>query len=141
MTDNPSATVTRFVDAFNRLDVAEMSATFAVPSFILDGMAPHVWSGPTAAADWCRDALAEADHLGISDFHVTLDAPLHDVATGEAAYFVAPATMRFKVGGQPVTQSGATLTIALKREDGRWLISAWAWTKGAGGGVDDARTG
>jgi hypothetical protein len=61
MTDNPSATVTRFVDAFNRLDVAEMSATFAVPSFILDGMAPHVWSGPTAAADWCRDALAEAD--------------------------------------------------------------------------------
>jgi hypothetical protein len=137
MTDDPAATVRRFVDAFNRLDVDGMSACFTTPSFILDGMAPHVWSGPTAPADWCRDALSEAEHLGISGFHVTLGAPLHNAVTGEAAYFAAPATMTFKVGGRTMTQTGAILTLAFRRVDGRWLISAWTWTKGSGGGVDD----
>lgn len=137
MTDTPAATVARFIAAFNTLDTDEMVACFTVPSFILDGMAPHVWSGPAAPADWCRDALAEADHLGISGFHVTLGAPLHDAVTGEAAYFVAPATMTFRVREQVVTQPGAMLTLALRRTDGRWLISAWTWTKGSGAGVDD----
>jgi ketosteroid isomerase-like protein len=135
--DDPATTVERFVDAFNKVDVEGMAACFTVPSFILDGMAPHVWSGASAPADWCRDALAEADHLGISDFHVTLDPPLHNTVTGEAAYFVAPATMTFKARGQTVTQTGAILTLAFRRVDGRWLISAWTWTKGSGGGVDD----
>jgi hypothetical protein len=137
MTDDPSATVTRFVDAFNRADVGEIAACFTVPSVILDGMAPHVWSGPTAPADWLRDALAEAEHLGISDFHATLGAPWHNAVTGEAAYYAAPATMTFKVRGQTVTQSGAILTLALNRVAGHWLISAWTWTKGSGGGVDN----
>ena len=105
--------------------------------FILDGMAPHIWSGPTAPADWCKDALAEADHLGISDFHVTLGAPFHDAVTGEAAYFAAPATMTFKAQGWMVTQSRAILTLAFERVESRWLIAAWTWTKGSGGGVDD----
>jgi hypothetical protein len=137
MTDDPAAAVARFVDAFNRLDVDALAACFTAPSFILDGMAPHVWSGATAPVDWCRDALAEADHLGISGFHATVNAPVHNAVTGDAAYFVAPATMSFNVQGRRVTQSGAILTLALTRIDGRWLISAWTWTKGSGGGVDD----
>jgi hypothetical protein len=137
LTDDPAAAVARYVDAFNRMDVDGMAACFTAPSLILDGMAPHVWSGPTAPADWCRDALAEADHLGISGFHVSLDAPLHDAVTGDAAYFVAPATMSFNLQGRAVTQSGALMTLALRRIDGCWLISAWTWTKGSGGGVDD----
>jgi hypothetical protein len=114
-----------------------MAACFAKPSFILDGMAPHVWSGPTAPTDWLRDALDEARHLGISDFHVVLDPPLHNAVTGEAAYFAAPATMSFKVQGRTVQQPGAIMTLALQHVEGRWLISAWAWTKGSGAGVDD----
>ena len=136
-TDDPVVTVQQFVEAFNTVDVDGMAACFTVPSFILDGMAPHVWSGPSAPADWCRDALAEADHLGISDFQVTLGAALHNAVTGDAAYFAAPATMTFKVRGEAVTQTGAILTLAFKRINGRWLISAWTWTKGTGGGVDD----
>ena len=132
-----AATVARYIEAFNAFDVDRMAAFFTTPSFILDGMAPHVWSGPNAASDWCRDVAAESDHLGIRGFHVTLEPPLHDVVTGEAAYFAAPATMTFEVRGQPVTQTGAVLTIALQRVDQTWLISAWAWTKGHGGGVDD----
>ena len=135
--DTPIATVRRFVDAFNRLNAEEMTACFTKPSFILDGLAPHVWAGSSAPADWCRDALAESAHLGVSDFEIELDEPLHDNVTGDAAYIAVPATMNFKVKGQARTQPRASLTLALARQDGRWLIRAWAWTKGAGGGIAD----
>ena len=68
---------------------------------------------------------------------MTLGSPLHDDVTGNAAYFVAPATLTFKVKGQPVTQSGAIFTVALQKIDERWLIAAWAWSKGGDGGIGD----
>ena len=74
-----------------------------------------------ATRDWHKDALAEAGHLGVSDFHMTLGTPTHDAVVGDAAYFVAPATLAFKVRGQPVTQSGATFTVALRRIGDRWV--------------------
>jgi len=49
-----------------------MSATFAVPGSILDGMAPHVWYGPTATQDWYRDVLVEGEQHGASGYLVTL---------------------------------------------------------------------
>ena len=55
----------------------------------------------------------------------------------DAAYIVAPATLTFRVRGQPVTQSGALFTVALRREQGEWLIAVWAWSKGAGLGTGD----
>ena len=133
----PLMTVQSYAEAFNCGDAVAMAALFAVPGHILDGMAPHVWSGPSATIDWCRDALAEAEHLGISDFQMTLGTPLHDDVTGDAAYIVAPATLTFRVRGQPVTQSGALFTVALRREQGEWLIAVWAWSKGAGLGTGD----
>jgi hypothetical protein len=134
---SPADTVQRYVDAFNSLDKAGMADCFVESGHILDGMAPHIWSGPRATLDWCEDALAEAEHLGISDFFMTLGTPLHQDVTGNAAYYVAPATLTFKVHGQQTTQSGAIFTVALNRIQDRWLIAAWAWTKGTGGGVGD----
>jgi ketosteroid isomerase-like protein len=134
----PAAVVDRYVDAFNKGDEDGLAACFADPGFILDGMAPHIWSGSNATRDWHKDAMAEADHLGITDFHMTLGRATHDAVVGDAAYFVAPAILKFKVRGQQVTQSGATLTVALRRAD-EWRITAWAWTKGAGGGTDDVK--
>jgi hypothetical protein len=51
-TNDPMATVKQYIDAFNKGDAEAMAATFAVPGSILDGMAPHVWLGPTASQDW-----------------------------------------------------------------------------------------
>ena len=87
------------------MDADGTAACFTVPSVILDGLAPHVWSGPSAPADWVRDALAEAEHIGASDFRIELQPPLHNAVTGDAAYFAAPATMSFKVRGQAMTQT------------------------------------
>lgn len=134
---DPADTVQLYVDAFNRGDEDGMAACFADPGFILDGMAPHVWSGAEATRHWWRDAAAESAHLGVTDFHMSLGPPLHANITGDAAYLAAPATLAFKLGGRPVDQAGAHFTVALRLVDGRWLISAWAWTKGPAGGIQD----
>ena len=130
-TSEAFATVRQYIDAFNKGDVKAMSSFFAVPGVILDGMAPHLWQGPTAAQDWYRDVLTEGEHLGASGYVVTLGEPQHVNVTGDAAYVVVPATMTFKLRGQQITQTGATFVVALRRLPEGWRIAAWAWAKGA----------
>jgi hypothetical protein len=130
-TKDPMAAVRQYIDGFNKGDAEMMAATFAVPGSILDGMAPHLWQGPTAAQDWYRDVLIGGTHHGASDYFVTVGEPLHNNVTGDSAYVVVPATMTFNVGAEQVTQSGAVFTIALRKLAEGWRIAAWAWTKGA----------
>ena len=129
-TQGPMAAVRPYIDGFNKGDAKGLAATFAETGSILDGMAPHVWLGPTAAQDWYRDALAEGKQHGASDYFVTLGEPLHNNVTGDSAYVVFPATMTFKVGGQQIMQSGAVFTVALRKLTEEWRIAAWAWAKG-----------
>ena len=130
MSDTPLAAVQAYLDAFNAGDPAAMSAAFAADGSILDGRAPHLWLGPTAAADWYRDVVAEGEHLGASGYHVSIGGPVHNDTTGDAAYVVVPATMTFDLNGTTVTQTGATFTVALRRRADGWRVAAWAWAKG-----------
>jgi hypothetical protein len=127
----PLGAVQAYLAAFNAGDVGAMTAAFAPEGSILDGMAPHLWVGTTAARDWYRDVLTEGAHLGATGYHVTLGEPLHNAITDDSAYVVAPATMTFDLNGQRVTQTGATFTVALRRLEPDWRIAAWAWAKGA----------
>jgi ketosteroid isomerase-like protein len=129
-TNDPMSAVRQYIDAFNRSDVKTMAATFAVPGSILDGMAPHIWQGATAAQDWYRDVLLEGEQHGASGYVVTLGEPRHLNVTGDSAYVVVPASMTFKVHGKQVTQTGATFTVALRKLAEGWRIGAWAWAKG-----------
>ena len=108
-----------------------MAASFTVPGSILDGMAPHLWQGPTASQDWYRDVLIEGEQHGASDYFVKLGEPLHNSASGDSAYVVVPATMTLKIDGQQVSQTRAVLTVALRKLAEGWRITAWAWAKGA----------
>ena len=130
MAKDPLAAVQQYIDAFNKGDQEAMSAAFAVPGSILDGMAPHLWLGPTAAQDWYRDVLVEGEQHGASDYFVTLGEPLHNNITGDSAYVVVPATMKFKVQNQEILQTGAMFTVALRKLAEGWRIAAWAWAKG-----------
>lgn len=130
MSDTPLAAVQAYLKAFNAGDPAAMSAAFAADGSILDGMAPHLWMGSTAAADWYRDVLAEGEHLGASGYHVSIGEPVHNDTTGDAAYVVVPTTMTFDLNGTTVTQTGATFTVALRRSADGWRVAAWAWAKG-----------
>ena len=111
-----------------------MAALFNKSGFILDGLAPHVWHGPTACQDWYRDALEAGDREGATDYFIALGEPSHADVTGDNGYVVVPATMTFKVHGQQITQTGATYTVALARFAAGWRIRAWAWAKGAQAG-------
>ena len=130
-TETPLATVQQYIDAFNRGDATAMAATFDVRGQILDGMAPHVWQGPTATLDWYRDVLIEGEAHGASGYFVTLGDPLHNNVTKDSAYVVMPATMKFDVNGTKVAQSGAVFTVALRKTVDGWRVAAWAWAKGA----------
>ncbi|MGC1414455.1 MAG: nuclear transport factor 2 family protein [Candidatus Acidiferrum sp.] len=128
--EDPVSTLHQYVNAFNQGDAKAMAACFAVPGSILDGMAPHVWQGPTATQDWYRDVLIEGKQHGAADYFVTVDEPLHNNVTGDSAYVVVPATMTFKVHGKQVTQTGAIFTLALRKFAEQWRIAAWSWAKG-----------
>jgi hypothetical protein len=112
----PMAAVGEHISAFNRGDRAAMAAACAEPGVILDGMAPHVWQGPTATQDWYRDAL--------------LGEPLHDRVTGQSAHVVVPAALTFNLRGQRVTQIGAVFTVALRKLAQGRRIAPWVWAKG-----------
>jgi len=129
-TSEPLAAICSYISAFNAGDEAEMASAFIAPGFILDGMAPHVWQGPTAAMDWYRDVLAEGKRHGVSGYVVTLGDPIHNNVTDDNAYVVVPASMTFNMQGKQVIQSGAFLTVALRRNANSWHIVAWAWSKG-----------
>ena len=128
--NEPIAAVRQYLDGFNKGDARVMAASFANTGSILDGMAPHVWQGPTAAQDWYRDVLIEGKQHGASGYSVTVGEPLHNNVTGDRAYIVLPATMRFKLGDKQITQSGAIFTVALRKLAEGWRIAAWAWAKG-----------
>lgn len=129
-TTGPMETVRDYIAGFNKGDVKSMAAVCADPMSILDGMAPHVWHGPTASQDWYRDVLVEGEHLGAGDYFVELGEPGHVNVTGDSAYVVVPTTMTFKVHGKQITQTGATFIVALRKLDHGWRIAAWAWAKG-----------
>jgi hypothetical protein len=116
---DPIATVRKYVDDFNQGDVEAMAADFARPASILDGLAPHLWQGTSASEDWYRDLFAASKREGASDYFVTLDEARHVDATGDNAYMDVSATMRFRVRGQQVTQTGAIFTVALGRQPSR----------------------
>jgi hypothetical protein len=128
--DDPMAAVRRYVDAFNQGDSKAMAAACANPMQILDGLAPHVWQGPTAAEDWYRDALAEGEHLGVTDYLITLDEPRHVEVRDDSAYVAVPVTFAYNVRGKQVTQTGAMFTVARRQVGADWRLTAWAWTKG-----------
>ena len=89
-TIDPMAAVHQYINAFNKGDGEAMAATFAVPGSILDGMAPHVWQGPTASQDWYRDVLIEGQQHGVSDYFVTLGELLHNDVIATARMWLFP---------------------------------------------------
>ncbi len=130
MSETPLQAVQAYLAAFNAGDPQGMSDASIPEATILDGMAPHVWLGPTAAVDWYRDVLTEGEHLGASGYQVSIGAPEHNDIAGDAAYVVVPATMTFDLNGTKIVQTGAKFTVALRRLDDGWRVAAWAWAKG-----------
>ena len=123
------AVVNRFNDSMNKGDTKMAFATCASPTAIIDEFPPYGWQSTTACADWANAFDAFNKQQGIADPFATLAKPRHVDVTGDRAYVVVPATYTFKEHGKKTVESGSTLTGALQKTAGGWMITAWAWSK------------
>ena len=128
-TGGPMSAVQQFVNGLNTGNTKSALAVCASPAQIIDDFPPHLWSGPTACADWLAAFNADTKKHGIDPGPVTLGTPWHVKVTGDRAYVVVPATYKYTLHGKPVVESGSVLTVALKETRSGWRIAAWAWAQ------------
>ena len=123
------APIQKFIDSFNKGDMAGAAATHAATAdlSITDEVSPYLWRGPKALQTWAADLESDAKQRGITDQMVTISAPTRTEANGDQAYVVVPAVYTFQDHGVAMRES-AQMTFALKKTAGSWLIHAWTWT-------------
>ena len=123
------APIQKFIDSFNKGDVAGAAATHAATAdlSILDEVSPHLWHGPDAFKAWSTALEADSQKRVITDPVVKISAPTRVEASGDAAYVVVPAVYTFKEGGVAMREA-AQMTVVLKKDAGGWLIHGWTWT-------------
>ena len=95
----------------------------------MDEFPPYAWQSATACADWASAFEAYNKANGITDSIATFGKPRHVDITGDHAYVVLPATYTYKEHGKKVREAGSTMTAALQKTPGGWLITNWAWSK------------
>jgi hypothetical protein len=117
---------------FDNLDKDKLQMSLAVCDSnvsILDEFPPHVWQGATACADWFKEWDVYNQKNGITDPVAVLGTPWSVDVNGDRAYLVAPATYAYKQHGKPVKELHSVFTVALRRVDAGWRITAWSWSK------------
>ena len=124
-----TAPITKFVDAFNKGDMAGAAATHAAGAdlVIIDEVAPYLWRGAKALQTWSADLEADAKKKGITEQKVTISAATRVESTATAAYVVVPAVYTFKEKGVAMSES-AQFTFTLQKGASGWLIHGWTWT-------------
>jgi hypothetical protein len=123
------AAVNRFNDSLNKGDAKTALSVCATPSSIIDEFPPYAWQSATACADWASAFEAYNKANGIADSIATFGKPRHVDITDDHAYVVLPATYTYKEHGKKVEEAGSTMTAALQKTPGGWLITNWAWSK------------
>lgn len=122
------APITKFIEAFNKGDMAGAAATHASGDVVIvDEVPPFLWKGPQALQAWAADLEADAKKRGITDPKVTLSPATRVETSGSDAYAVVPAVYTFTEGGVAMRES-AQMTFALKKAAAGWLIHSWTWT-------------
>jgi hypothetical protein len=123
------APIQKFIDSFNKGDVAGAAATHAAEAdlVIIDEVSPFLWRGPRAFQQWSTDLDNDAKKHGMTDQMVKLGTATRTEVSGDQAYVVTPAVYTFKEHGVAMRET-AQMTFALKKSPGGWLIHGWTWT-------------
>jgi hypothetical protein len=124
-----TAPITKFIDAFNKGDMAGAASTHASDAdlVIIDEVPPFMWRGAQALKTWAADLEADAKKHGLTNQKVTLSAPTRAETNGNDAYVVVPAVYSFTERGIAKRES-AHMTFTLKKGATGWLIHGWTWT-------------
>jgi ketosteroid isomerase-like protein len=124
-----TAPITKFIDAFNKGDMAGAAATHAADAdlVIIDEVPPFVWRGAQALKTWGAALEADAKKHGLTNQKVTLSAATRAEVSGTDAYVVVPAIYSFTEGGVAKRES-AHMTFVLTKGASGWLIHGWTWS-------------
>jgi ketosteroid isomerase-like protein len=123
------APIQKFMDSFNKGDIAGAAATHASGAdlTIIDEVPPFVWSGPKAFQAWATSLDTVSKQAGITDQMVTISAPTRTETSGDSAYVIVPAVYTYKEKGVAMREA-AQMTFVLKKGASGWLIHGWTWT-------------
>ena len=123
------APITRFMEAFNKGDMAGAAATHTPGAdlVIIDEVPPFRWQGAQAFQAWSAALDADSKKKGDTDQNVTISAPTRVESNGTDAYVVVPAVFTFKNKGIAMREN-AQMTFVLKKGNSGWLIYGWTWT-------------
>ena len=123
------APIQKFIDSFNKGDMAGAAATHAAEAdlAIMDEVSPYLWRGPRAFQAWSTDLASDAKKQGVTDQMVTISAHTRAETSGDQAYVVVPAVYTFKQRGVAMREP-AQMTFALRKSPSGWLIHGWTWT-------------
>jgi ketosteroid isomerase-like protein len=121
--------INKFLEAFNRGDVAGAAATHAAQAdlVIIDEVSPFIWRGAQAVQTWAADLENDSKKNRITDQAVTLGTPARIESDGSSAYVIVPSVYTFKQGGVAM-RAAAQMTFTLKKGAAGWLIHGWTWT-------------
>ena len=121
------APINKFMETFNKGDMAGAAATHAADVVIIDEVPPFIWRGPKAFQNWASALDADAKKQGMTEPQVTIKAATRTESDGTTAYVIVPATFRYLLKGVAMTES-AQMTFILKKEGAGWLIHGWTWS-------------
>ena len=123
------APIQKFIDSFNKGDVAGAMATHAAGAdlTIIDEVPPFLWRGPKAFQAWSTALDSISKQAGITDQMVTISAPTRTESSGDSAYIIVPAVYTYKEKGVAMREA-AQMTFVLKKGTSGWLIHGWTWT-------------
>jgi ketosteroid isomerase-like protein len=123
------APIQKFVDAFNKGDMAAAASTHGAGAdlTIIDEVPPYLWRGSQAFQVWSADLDRDAKSKGMTEPMVTLSPPTRIEMEGNQAYVIVPAVFTFKQAGKAMREA-AQMTFVLKKSPSGWLIHAWTWT-------------
>jgi len=123
------APIQKFMDSFNKGDMAAAAATHAAEAdlAIVDEVSPYLWRGAQAFQAWSADLDSDAKKSGITDPMVTIGAPTRVETNGDQAYLVVPVVYTFTQRGVAMREA-AQMTFVLEKGAGGWLIHGWTWT-------------
>src|SRR5262245_29014979 len=95
------APIQKFMDSFNKGDVATAATTHAAGAdlTIIDELPPYIWRGAKAFQSWSADLDSDAKKNGITEPGVTLSAPTRTERNADQAYVIVPAVYSFKQRG------------------------------------------
>lgn len=123
------APIQKFVDSFNKGDIAGAMATHAAGAdlAIIDEVPPFIWRGAKAFQAWSTALDSVSKQAGITDQMVTISTPARTETSADSAYVIVPAVYTYKEKGVAMREA-AQMTFALKKGSSGWLINGWTWT-------------